>query len=164
MFSITIGRYVVVFTELIVILAFLSRFFIDRQISDLDDRLKQQVGVIDASRDFETNFRLTQGRLAGAKTIIGNQFGAGQFLDQITPLISQDISTSRLSVQDNALVFSGTSSSTGGLRQTILAFQNTKWLTNVSLTGVSSGESSGGGIRFVLNATIAQQSFKKGGL
>lgn len=160
-FSITIGRYIVVFTELIVILAFLSRFFIDRQISDLNDRIKEQVGVINASREFETNFRFTQARLAAAKTLLGNQFGATSFLDKITPLISADITITRLSLQDGALALSGSSLSVDGLRQTIANFQSSSWLTDVSLTSISTGASSGGTIKFSLSATLRQKSFAK---
>ena len=160
-FSITIGRYVVVFTELIVILAFLSRFFLDRQISDLNDRLKEQVGVIDASRDFEQNFRLVQARLTEAKTLSAGQLGATAFLDKITPLISSEVTVTRISVESGTVQLSGASASLGALRQTITSFQNSGWLSEVGLTSVSSGDQTGGGVRFSLSAVFNQSTFTK---
>ncbi len=160
-FSITIGRYVVVFTELIVILAFLSRFFLDRQISDLNDRIREQVGVINASREFEQNFRLTQARLSTAKTLASTQLGVSALVDKITPLVSSDVNVTRISMDGGTLQLVGASVSLAGLRQTISAFQSAVWLSDVSLRNISSDKSASGVLRFSLSATLKQQTFKK---
>jgi hypothetical protein len=40
--ALSIGRYIVIFTELIVILAFLSRFKLDRDLADLNQSVREK--------------------------------------------------------------------------------------------------------------------------
>jgi len=57
------GRYIIIFTELIVIGAFLSRFWLDRKNSDLSEEIRQQKAILEATQAFEQEFRLFQTRL-----------------------------------------------------------------------------------------------------
>ncbi|PIV07189.1 hypothetical protein COS53_02975 [Candidatus Shapirobacteria bacterium CG03_land_8_20_14_0_80_35_14] len=59
----TIGRYIIVFTELIVISAFISRFWLDRQNSDLSEVLRQQKAILESTTEFEKEFLSLQSRL-----------------------------------------------------------------------------------------------------
>lgn len=58
------GKYIVIFTQLIVISAFLSRFWLDRTNTDLTDRIRQQRAILASSQSFEQEFRLFQTRLS----------------------------------------------------------------------------------------------------
>jgi Tfp pilus assembly protein PilN len=59
----TVGRVVIIFTELIVILAFLSRFWLDRKNSDLSESIRQQKAIIGSTLDFEADYNSLQQRL-----------------------------------------------------------------------------------------------------
>lgn len=59
----SVGRYIVVFTELIVILAFLSRFWLDRMNTDLSEKIRQQKAILTSTQIFEREFRSFQKRL-----------------------------------------------------------------------------------------------------
>ncbi len=59
----SVGRYIVIFTELIVIGAFLSRFWLDRKNSDLSEKIRQQRAILSSTQAFEREFRLFQSRL-----------------------------------------------------------------------------------------------------
>jgi len=65
----TTGRVVIIFTELIVVGAFLSRFYFDRQNSDISEVIKQQKSIMDSVKDFEKQFTDTQKRIASIKDI-----------------------------------------------------------------------------------------------
>ncbi len=58
-----VGRVVIVFTELIVILAFLSRFWLDRENADLSETLRQQKAIITSTKEFEKDYLSLQERL-----------------------------------------------------------------------------------------------------
>jgi len=66
----TSGRYVVIFTELIVIGAFLSRFWLDRKNSDLSDEIRQGEAILESTTDFEKEYRLLQSKLKFAESSI----------------------------------------------------------------------------------------------
>ena len=55
--ALTAGRYIVIVTELAVIMAFLSRFKFDRELTDLHEEIKQKQAVIQSAQSFETEFR-----------------------------------------------------------------------------------------------------------
>lgn len=59
----TIGRYIIVFTELIVISAFISRFWLDRQNSDLSESIRQQKAILESTSEFEKEYISLQSRL-----------------------------------------------------------------------------------------------------
>lgn len=151
----------VVFTELIVILAFLSRFILDRQISDLNDRIKEQVAVIGANSEFEQKFRFTQARLKSTENLINSQSGATNILDKITPLVSADVTVAKLTVVDGTAQLSGISQTTTGLSQTISAFRKSEYVTDVGITNISMGENTSGAIRFTLSARIRLEKIGK---
>lgn len=67
--ALTWGRYIVVFTELIVILAFLSRFKLDQQITDLEETLSQKQLIIEASRPIEETLINTQNKISLLKNL-----------------------------------------------------------------------------------------------
>jgi len=63
----TVGRVVIIFTEFIVIMAFLSRFWLDRKNSDLSEVLRQQKAIISSTQDFENDYNSLQQRLSYIK-------------------------------------------------------------------------------------------------
>lgn len=69
----SIGRFVIVFTELIVIGAFLSRFYLDRKNSDLSDVIRQQTAIIESTQNFENDFNLLQKKINLIKQIYASQ-------------------------------------------------------------------------------------------
>ena len=62
----SVGRYIIIFTELIVIGAFLSRFWLDRKNSDLSEEIRQEKAILESTAEFEKEFRLFQARLSAA--------------------------------------------------------------------------------------------------
>ena len=69
----TVGRFIIVFTELIVISAFLSRFWLDRKNSDLSEVLRQQKAILNSTADFEKEFSSLQTRLKFISTFFQKQ-------------------------------------------------------------------------------------------
>lgn len=162
LFFLTVGRYVVIFTELIVIVAFVTSLILNHQKENLDDEIHQKILFLEANKQFEQKFRFTQDRLSTVNHLLDNQFGARNFIDQLTPLISSDISIEKISLARDSVQITGSSSSTSGLGQTLAAFKNTKWLSGVTITNISTGGLSGGQIHFTLTARVSQLP-KEGG-
>ncbi len=63
----TVGRVVIIFTELIVVSAFLSRFWLDRKNSDLSEVVRQQKAILKSTQDFEKELALVQKKIAYIK-------------------------------------------------------------------------------------------------
>ena len=69
----SVGRYVIVFTELFVICAFISRFWLDRTNSDLSEVVRQQTAILNSTADFEKDYAALQRRLNLIKTVYASQ-------------------------------------------------------------------------------------------
>lgn len=68
----TVGRLVIILTELLVICAFISRFWLDRKSSDLSDIIRQQKAILETTQDFEQQYSLLQQKLKTIKNFISN--------------------------------------------------------------------------------------------
>lgn len=80
----TVGRFVIVFVELIVVLAFLSRFFLDRKNADLSETIRQQKAILMSTKEFEEEYNQLQQRLKYIKDFYENE---PQYLPKITSLV-----------------------------------------------------------------------------
>lgn len=65
----TVGRFIIVFTELIVISAFISRFWLDRKNADLSEVIRQREAILRSTQDFEKDYSLLQQRLKVIRTL-----------------------------------------------------------------------------------------------
>ena len=80
----TVGRYVMVFTELIVISAFISRFWLDRKNSDLSEILRQQKAILATTKDFEQQYDILSQKLNFVKQSYANQLDYTYYLKSLS--------------------------------------------------------------------------------
>lgn len=60
----TVGRVVIIFTELVVVSAFASRFWLDRTNADLSEALRQQQAILDSTQQFQSDYQNLKTRLS----------------------------------------------------------------------------------------------------
>jgi len=70
--ALTIGRFVVILTEVIALSAFVYRFTLDRQLIDLHSKIKQETAIIGYVKGREETYRNLQDRLSVASTFSGS--------------------------------------------------------------------------------------------
>jgi len=92
------GRWIIVFTELIVILAFFSRFFLDQRLADLYDQTAQKVAIINASKDFENELLSLQKRLDEIATLEKNRQNQKETLENIVAVLPPQIRVKSISL------------------------------------------------------------------
>lgn len=118
LWALSIGRYVVVLTELIVILSFISRFKLDRDLTDLNEAILRQKAVILSYEDAEADFRLTQAKIDFLKQTL-KQNTLKQILDSLHQNLPIDVKLAKLSVQPNSWSISAVSMSASGMKSTV---------------------------------------------
>ncbi len=67
--SINVGRYILIFTQIIVLISFSSRFVLDRMITDLNKSIHQKKLIIESQAEFENEFRLAQAKIKSYQEI-----------------------------------------------------------------------------------------------
>ena len=102
----TVGRWVIVLTELVVVSAFISRFWLDRKNSDLSETIRQQQAILETTQSFESEFKSFQKRLSFISDFYKNTPQYDQIITTLinstpTDLIYQTISLQKGETENN---------------------------------------------------------------
>lgn len=147
----TVGRYIIIGTELVVFAVFISRFQLDTRLSDLNDKIKQEEAVVKSLEQIDTNARSLQIRLSEIKRLTSGQNDASDLLFRISQVVPETVSLNMLSQQQGTLTINAVARSSKGFSVFVENLRTLPKLRNVSITEVSKDEISGG-IKFSLTA------------
>ena len=151
--ALSAGRYIVVFTELIVILTFLSRFTLDRQLTDLNEEILKKQAILDSYEDLETKIRSIQ-----AKAKFLSKIEDAQQLVPVTKFVLEkipdDIIFEDFDTRDDKFIISGKSYSQTSLANFIDVLKAETTFADVNLDKINTNEKDTG-ISFILRAIFA---------
>ena len=116
--SLSIGRYLVILTEFIVITSFLSRFKLDRDLTDITESIVRQKAVIASYQEVETNFRSVQDRINFMNLQQQNN-SILTSLDFIEKNIPIDTKLTQLNLQPTSWSLTASSITAQGMKATI---------------------------------------------
>lgn len=145
-------RIIVIVTEMVVMGAFLSRFWLDAQNSDLTDQIKVQAAEVQSQAEFEKEFRGLQTKLQIYKTI-GASSQYSSKLDLIVSKIPSEIVLSSISLGATTLDIKGDSGSEIGIAQLIANLKAEPTFKQVTLDNLDTSKNNPGDTSFSI--TIA---------
>ena len=143
-------RIIVIVTEIIVMVAFLSRFWLDAQHTDLSEEIKQKQAVLAASAPFEKNFRDTQKRL-NVFTDYSKDPGISKKMDYITDRIPADVILSSVVFNQEKVEINGLAAQESSIMQFIVNLTSDETLGEISLDKIEE-EKNETNIKFTLSA------------
>ncbi len=149
--ALSAGRYIVMFTELIVVLSFVTRFYLDRQITDLNRSLFQKESVIRSYGDFEDEIRGIQERLSQYDQIEQEDNIADTF-PLLAEVIPSGIKLDELVIYPDRVALKGTVLSQKSLNILINNLQISPDFSNVVVSTIESEGLSNSGFLFQLTA------------
>lgn len=150
--ALTVGRYIVIATELIVILAFLSRFKLDRDLTNLYEEIKQKQARIEAASEFEEEFRFLQKRIDTIESLEKKQLTTAGLIEELSSLIPLDVSLSELTISDQKVSLTAIALSEQGLAAFLNNLKASDKFEKLELSQVTSGTEKGVGIQFELKS------------
>jgi len=115
--AITYGRYIMIGTEVIVLLAFISRFSLDRKLTDINEEIAQKQAIIEANAPFEREIRALQDQLVKMKALLSDQAKIPEILSLMQSALPPDVYLGTLSVNNNKLSASAVAGTTAGFSQ-----------------------------------------------
>ena len=154
--AVSVGRWIVVFTEFIVICAFLSRFYFDTQLANLFDDLEQKQAMVKSATSFEQNFREVQKRTQIVKTILAEEEKPSELFLDINRLTPLDIFLTEMSFTEKGLTMGGYALSENGLNVFLNNLSLLSKLSEVSLNNISLNNEISG-INFNISATVGRE-------
>lgn len=135
--ALSAGRIIVIVTELIVIAAFLSRFWLDRTLTDLNEQNTALKSQVEAFSSFEKEFRSFQERLALYKNLAGSQIKYSKTIKEIASSLPAEVALTNISVSENSIEIKGKALSEGGLLGFIKALGGAQTVKDIKLADLS---------------------------
>lgn len=158
----TSGRVIVIFVELIVLSAFLSRFKLDSDIADTKELIDQQIPFIESLKRDENIIRKTQLQLATIKDKKEGAAGIDVLFDKIASQSPQALVLDGVTFNKNEGVIdikmSGRTRSPQELSIFVAGLKNRSGLTKVNITNIGYD---GGLVIFSVSAQQALGGGKK---
>lgn len=151
--AIQVGRYIIVFTEIIVIMSFASRFKLDRDLTDLTGQVTQKKAIVQSFGDVESRTRAIQEKISTVEKLVSDT-NAVFYLDRVTARIPAGIELTQLTYEPTFLNFSGKASSSNILAGLIVALQQEKAFAAVSVDRISSGDANDPSVQFAIKLAL----------
>lgn len=126
-------RIIVIVTEMIVMLAFLSRFWLDARMTDLNELIKARQATILAQSNFEKQFRLLQTKLA-IFDALSKEPPTSATLSTIVSYLPPDVLLSNLSKNGDSIQVRGLSGSERSIAQFVANLEASSLFGEVTLT------------------------------
>lgn len=123
------GKKIVILTEAIVLLVFISRFKLDRDTNRLRERIENKQAIVKSTQKLETEHRRIQRKLNRIKLITREQIDWNKRLDSFTQKMPQDVTLENLSLDHNSIALSAkvkTAASFGTFIKLLLQDDNTQ--------------------------------------
>jgi Tfp pilus assembly protein PilN len=151
--ALSVGRYIVIFTELIVILSFATRFTLDRMVTDLNSAISQKERVIQSYGELESNFRFVQRQIEDY-----NQFKQEANLIDIFPILNEnvprDVVFETLLIRPDSINFTGGALSQDALNVLVNNLQLSPYFTQISVNKIESRGEKVAGFNFDMKSNI----------
>ena len=157
--AMTYGRYIMILTEIVVLGAFVSRFTLDRKLTDLKEEITQKQAIIEANVELETQIRTAQAQIDQVKKLIDGQAQPKDTLNLVESFLPLDVYLQSLDIKQNTLAMHATAKTTGGFAQLLANLKALKQLTNVSIGSIQRTPLVG--IQFDIKANIGPQKPEK---
>lgn len=151
--ALDIGRYIVIFTELIVIISFISRFKLDGDLNKLNKDISEKQAAIISFGDLEKKVKFLQNRLEIVKSKKEAGFEVVKVLDECSGIIPMDVVLSDLSIKESSILLEGVALSHQGLAAFIEGFKTSDLFDEIDFRKVSS-KGEGLEIEFKLTAKL----------
>lgn len=133
-------RVIVIVTEILVMIAFLSRFWLDAQNSDLNDQLIQKQSLLEASLEFEDKLADVQKRIEAYEHSIQDTDYHSTVLEYLTQSLPPDVLLVNLELNNNSLSVQGLSPNERSIQQFLSNLQFGDRFTNIHIRSLKTDE------------------------
>lgn len=118
--ALSVGRLLVIITEIVAFTTFIYRFSLDRTLIDLHTSIKDKQAIIEGLKDREATYRNLQERIFVASTITSNNDRNVVIINDIIEKTPQGITFNLLSIDESEVIINANINSVSSL----MAFVN----------------------------------------
>lgn len=151
--ALVFGKWAVILTQLIVMGAFLWRFTLDRQLTDLRKSIAKDVAVVSSYEQIERDYTLAQKQVAQATTVLAQQNSTLNVISDISRFTPVDVWYDHFSVTPTSVTMTAYAASLEGFGQFLSLVQHDPLFHGVRLEKVETSTSQGAQLQFDVTLT-----------
>lgn len=156
--SLTYGRYIIIGTQIIVLLAFFSRFKLDQELSDLHTRIDEKVNIIETLSSIETNTRKLQNKIQILANLESSRSIYLQIISDLARVTTNEIVINQLIFNQNQLLINGKSGTNTGFSNLLSYLRKNERFSQITLEEVSRNKDDS--LSFKISLQLQQNSPK----
>lgn len=141
--ALTVGRLIVILTEIVAIAAFIYRFSLDEKLIDLHSSIKQKQNLISLLRQDEDKYRNLQDRIALASDLMEKNAKNNKIVFDIVGLVPQGATIDNLTFNKDKLSLSADVNSVSSLTNFINALKDYPDIKAVSIDNIENKQTGG---------------------
>jgi len=130
------GRLLIIIVEVVAFSAFIYRFALDRELVDLNDKIKAEQAIVNSLKDRETEYRNLQERITTAKKITNTGNSKTKLFNDLIILTPPEITYENFTVGNNELKIIINISAIPALTTYINSLQEYEQITSVAVTQI----------------------------
>lgn len=153
-------RIIVIMTEVIVMGAFLSRFWLDAKANDLNEIIRKDQSILATTTDFEKEFVSLQKKLETFSKTSTLSTSASMYLTKISNNLPLDVYINSFQLTNENIQIKGSSASESAIAQFVVNLKNDTNFSNVTLTGTSTSQQNKSLIIFNLKIDINKKGLE----
>jgi len=140
--ALTIGRLLVIITEIVALSAFIYRFSLDRQLIDLHEKIKQEEAIVSFFKKKEDTYRNLQDRIKIASTHYPLSQAKLKISQDVINLAPNGMTFNEITVSESSINISANFQSSSSLKTFIDSLRSYKPVKGVSINQIENRLSS----------------------
>lgn len=155
--ALSFGRLLIIVVEIVAFTAFIGRFWLDRELVDLNDKIQGQQEIVNSFSEQEKEFRNLHERLATVKKVDTEGNKALMILNDIAKFTPQDITYNSFILEKDELTIEVNVTKIPPFTEYFKSLQEYKQLNSIAITGIenSSGANS---VKITIQANVKTNS------
>lgn len=141
--ALTVGRLIVIITEVVAVAAFVYRFSLDERLIDLNDAIKQKQNIVSALKNDENKFRNLQDRIALASSFSEKSSKTNEIIVGIVNLIPEGVRINDLTLNKDRVNISVNIGSVSSLKEFVDPLKNHPKIKSISIDNIENKPSVG---------------------
>ncbi|MBI4065151.1 hypothetical protein HY409_02180 [Candidatus Gottesmanbacteria bacterium] len=131
--ALTYGRYIMIGTEIVVLLAFISRFSLDRKLTDLKEEISQKQAILEANVSFEQDVRNLVGKTTQIQSLLKDESKLADILSLLRTLLPPGVYLESVDINPTEVHGKAIASTTQGFAQFLGSIQSAKNISQVDI-------------------------------
>ena len=147
-------RIIVIVTEMIVMFAVLSRFWLDAQNTDLTESLQQKQAALIASGGFESNFRSVQTRLKVFSQMLAKEGNSTKIVETAADYLPEDLFLTNVLIELPKVTIEGNTPNEQSIQQLNVNLNSSGIFKEIGISKIKTNNSDPGLLDFQLTGNI----------